>query len=112
MSATATKQTPAKRQPASPSLAAFLAEDADPAAIFEQLEHEHDGLDESYRRTFDELVEGFLKREGAEAIHFHKLLVHVDAFAGVNDAIRRAGFVMGFEYCRRLLTGTRAGGTR
>jgi hypothetical protein len=65
-----------------------------------------DGCEEPYRRVDADLRHKFLVREGGQqAVDFADLLENADDSHAFETAIKHAGFVMGFEYCRRLLTG-------
>ena len=84
-------------------------EGLDALAVVEMLDARFDdngGPDGSaYRQLYRATKAALLAQSGAEAVHFDALLQAVDASTDVEEAIRRAGFVVGFECCRRLLLG-------
>jgi len=95
-------------QPSAPRRT-FL-EGIDAAELFEMLERRFDdagGADGSaYRRLYKESLATFLDQDGPDAVNFAKLLDAIDgAPCLVEDAMRKAGFVLGFECCRQLLLG-------
>jgi hypothetical protein len=61
------------------------------------------GLTKLYEALREEFITS--NDNGAEALHFDRLLQQVDAFVGVETATRQAAFIIGFECCRRLLLG-------
>jgi hypothetical protein len=82
----------------------------DAVQLFEMLERHYDddgGPDGSaYRRLYRESLETFLEQDGPEAVNFKKLLESIDgAPCLVEDGMRKAGFILGFECCRQLLLG-------
>jgi hypothetical protein len=58
-----------------------------------------------YRRLYQQSLAAFLQREGRSAVEFAELLENVDAAVPVVEAMRRAGFVVGFDVCRQFLLG-------
>jgi hypothetical protein len=58
-----------------------------------------------YRRLHAQSLAAFLEREGRSAVEFAELLENVDAAVPAVEAMRRAGFVVGFDLCRQLLLG-------
>lgn len=80
----------------------------DPVALVGLLDNEFtdSGIDsEPYRRLYKQSLAALLEREGPEAVRFAKLIESIEPACGVELAMRRAGFVVGFEACRQLLLG-------
>jgi hypothetical protein len=88
----------------SATLRAFLEQDANPEAIVDDYVKKGD-VDSPFWSAYVELRTRFLAREGEAATGLAQILDRVDNTAGFETAVRNAGFVLGFEYCRRLLTG-------
>lgn len=86
----------------------FLA-GVDVGALVELLDfHFDDNGDNNgspYRRLYTQTRATLLERDGQEAVNLAHLFESVDAACVVEDAMRRAGFVVGFEVCRQLLLG-------
>jgi hypothetical protein len=103
------KTTP--KTPRSSALEAF----ANPAYLVENIEGESEAADAPYWRRYEALVAAFLEEEKdpdstSDATH----LKETQGGFVLEKVARQAGFVMGFEYCRQLLSGptTRKGGAR
>lgn len=81
----------------------------DPFVLVELLDTHYGDLGDddgsSYRRLYARARATLLERDGQEAVNFAALLESVDAAVGVEAAMRRAGFIQGFEVCRQLLLG-------
>ena len=105
-SSSPTKTRRASQRPLTPR---SLLSSVDPLQLYEILgRHFEDngGPDGSaYQRFYKELLSTLLEADGQEAVNFFKLIDNVDAFSCVEDRIRNAGFVQGFECCRQLLLG-------
>lgn len=82
----------------------FLAE-LDVRDLIQLLQEKELDATAPYYQLYNESRERFLEENGLEAVNFAKLLRSVDASAGVEAAIRDAGFVVGFQTCRQLMLG-------
>jgi hypothetical protein len=98
-------QKPQPSSPATTERRTFLA-GLDPLAIAELLDsHFENEPDSPYQQMLTHTRAAFLAQWGPSAVHFAALLTSVDAFIGVENAIRQSGFVTGFNACRELLLG-------
>jgi hypothetical protein len=89
-----------KAFPPSTTRRTFLA-GVDVITLSEVLEH----TDSPAYLLYTDLLENFLRHD-QQAVAFAKLLNAIDdGPAVVEGAMRQAGFVVGFEYCRQLLLG-------
>jgi len=80
----------------------------DPAMLLELLDNHYDddgaGKGASwYQKLYKQNLDKFLTAENA--VDMANLLENVDAAVGVETAMRSAGFIVGFECCRRLMFG-------
>lgn len=111
------KKTPAqtttttRRASVPASLTAFLDADADPIALAEQLDDAVEFTDDPYIRAYQDLFERFFSKYATPGgVAVRKLMNNIDGAYEIEVAARKAGFVMGLEYARRLLVP--AGGVR
>lgn len=88
----------------------------DPAEIFEHIENESIGTSDTdlYRsrieRLMTEAIEAIPNPDAQQDMAAIRGLFHGHVF---EDVARKTGFVLGFEYCRELLTSdARKGGAR
>lgn len=58
-----------------------------------------------YQTQYEELRTYFLEDFGQDCTDLARLFSHLDNFAIVEEAFRRAGFVVGFNVARQLLLG-------
>lgn len=69
--------------------------------------------DNEYLGLYNDLFEKLFKEEADAGIYaMWKAIGNVDGACAVEAAARMAGFIVGFEYCRRLLTTPAQGGAR
>lgn len=106
------KNTSETRRRASESapLTAFLNAYADPIALANQLEDDAQEESDPYHRAYEELFDRFFKDYGSpDVAAIRKLLDKIDGACEIESAARKAGFVMGIAYVRRLLVGEPGG---
>jgi hypothetical protein len=81
----------------------------DPAGLVQLLDESFDDIGDKdgspYRQLYTQTLNALLKKGGEEGVHFEQLLRNVDAWIDVEESIRHAGFIVGFETCRQLMLG-------
>jgi hypothetical protein len=91
------------RTKAAPKTARRSLSIVDAGELFELLENQYPETDSTYRTFYARARATALKEE--KSADLAGLIDQVDGAAGVEYATRRAGFLLGFEICRRLLLG-------
>jgi hypothetical protein len=98
------KKTPSTVVPPSPRT--FVA-GLDPVRLVEIVDEYYGRPDQSvpYKTQYQELRAYFLDDFGENCATLANLFSQLDDFAIIEEAFRRAGFVLGFNVCRQLLLG-------
>ncbi len=109
MKATVSKKPAPKSARSHVAPRAFLS-DLDPAHLVQILddhfEDNGDAKGSPYRRLYRQARQKFFENEGRETVDLAALLFgNIDGACLIEDALRSAGFVVGFETCRQLLLG-------
>lgn len=71
----------------------------------EALDDLYDTVDTPYRELYTRMYHRSLERRGTNIIKLAELLGEIDDMCEVEGAAADAGFVLGFELCRKLLLG-------
>jgi hypothetical protein len=96
-----------------PAVALELFEEfAHPLAIVDGVERDSGGADDPYWKWVDDLIRDVLTTDGSDERHDGEHLRHTQSGRTLERAARQAGFVIGFEYCRRLIEETHIKGGR
>lgn len=81
----------------------------DPASLIDLLDNYFtdtgDADGSPYQRLYVQARAKYLKADGGNVEAIANLLSEIDGMSCVEDAMRRAGFLVGFECCRQLLLG-------
>jgi hypothetical protein len=93
-----------KSLPSLPSAPRTVLTGLDPVSLVRIFDEDVRFDDRSYQALYAEMREAFLERAGHTSVTIAKLLTEIDDCLA-EDAFRQAGFVVGFEVCRRLLLG-------
>lgn len=102
--AMSSQRTVLKAVLSSQELSKFLEANASPTQIANLLEEGFSELENPSYAAYEQAFRMFLDQEPKIAL-LHDTLAGLDDFGAITDAARSAGFVLGFEYCRRLFTG-------
>jgi hypothetical protein len=95
----------AKTIPFPPALEDWLTTHTDPASIAEALS-DNDAFVDHFQALYEaRLADLTLEQNAASVAVLRTILDKLEGGFAITDAARDVGFVLGFEYCRRLLTG-------